>query len=564
MKAWVISTALAVFLVAGLPGNTAGGENEGEVRRLNEKGKVLFRAGRTVDAVKVWKEAFLSACGEQELSLANNLGIAHYKLSEFPEAYYFFAHSLAIDAHGFYKLKNRAKVEAAATQLESELAGSGGRVELKVGPVPNASVCIGEAITDDCYKTPFAWYFSPGKHKLVISRPGMMTTSREVEVDKGNVLLLSESLDSLPAAIENTGVGSPLSEVAAGANHTCALDEGGKLVCWGDNRYGQLGDGSCDWYRPSRAPVANSHGNALEVVSGGGHSCALLENGQVICWGRNSSGQLGDGAGGMDSDRRPHPEHVVGLPGLARHLAAGREHSCALIADGSVACWGSNARGQLGSGTEARRLGMSTVPMPVEGLNRPAIALTAGAAHTCALLDDGCAACWGANDAGQLGDGGADDRARAERVAGKTGVLQALAAGDKHTCGVTKAGRIACWGDGSRGQLGDPSSGHRKLPALINGGPGKTQRIAAGANHTCVGAEDNKVWCWGDSGLAVSDSYMPAVVEELLFPARKLTAGGGHTCTLLAGGSVACWGSNRSGQLGDGTTAEGGVAVTGH
>jgi alpha-tubulin suppressor-like RCC1 family protein len=191
-------------------------------------------------------------------------------------------------------------------------------------------------------------------------------------------------------------VSLPLSATAVAASgfHTCALLGDGTVRCWGSNYFGQLGDGTTtDHTTP--ATVSGLSG-ATAVAAGVYHTCALLGDGTVKCWGQNISGQLGDGT----TTNRRTPVTVSGLSG-ATAVAAGEYHTCALLGDGTVRCWGANWTGQLGDGTTTNR---RTTPVTVSGLSS-ATAVAASREHTCALLGNGTVRCWGANWYGQLGNG---------------------------------------------------------------------------------------------------------------------------------------------------------------
>ena len=183
--------------------------------------------------------------------------------------------------------------------------------------------------------------------------------------------------------------------ISAGKQHTCALRSTGTVHCWGLNAEGQLGNGNIDPVSPP-APVrvANLSG-AVAIDAGTDHSCALKGDGSAVCWGQNTFSQLGDGT----AVTRESPVPVVGLLG-AISINAGNRHSCAVKADGRAACWGENIDGQLGDNSGIRKLVATNVPS-LTG----AASISAGGAHTCALKTDGSVACWGRNTDGQVGDG---------------------------------------------------------------------------------------------------------------------------------------------------------------
>lgn len=188
--------------------------------------------------------------------------------------------------------------------------------------------------------------------------------------------------------------------IATGHSHSCALLDHGVPFCWGGNAYGQLGNGSTEDALTPREVLVR---NVVALLAGDSHTCALVEGGWVWCWGLNTSGQLGS----PPADSSPRPLEVAGLRDVTA-IAAGRQHTCALLAAGSVSCWGSNTLGQLGNNSAA---GSSHTPVAVALPAQPAAAAIAanGGDHTCALLADGSLRCWGGNGHGQLGDGSRAD-----------------------------------------------------------------------------------------------------------------------------------------------------------
>ena len=304
--------------------------------------------------------------------------------------------------------------------------------------------------------------------------------------------------------------------LAAGDTHTCGLSTGGTVHCWGLDTNGQLGDGTNVGYRT--APVAVSDGMTFTALAAGkGHTCALAAGGGAYCWGSNGYGQVGDGAGGngVTLADRTGPVGVSG--GITfTALMAGDFHTCGLAKGGRAYCWGANWAGQLGDGTAGTD---RTSPVAVSG-GRTFTALAAGGGHTCGLARGGTAYCWGYNGYGQLGDGtrGVNEDGSADRMApvevngGRT--FTALAAGSNHSCGLATGGTGYCWGANMVGQLGDGMSGNGSSSA------DRTIPVAVGGARTFT----------------------------------ALTAGGGHSCGLAAGGTAYYWGWNGYGQLGDGTS----------
>jgi alpha-tubulin suppressor-like RCC1 family protein len=228
--------------------------------------------------------------------------------------------------------------------------------------------------------------------------------------------------------------------------------------------------------------------NVRSAFAGSVHACAVLGDSTLRCWGNNGSGRLGDGT----TISRPRFVRVRDLFGVVTG-AAGNAHSCALLTDDSVRCWGANGRGQLGDGTLQDR---NTANLNVVGVDM-AVGIGVGGSSGCAVLRSGGAVCWGANDFGQLGDGGRADRGLPGLVRGLTGAAQ-IAVGGRHACVIARSGAVKCWGANDRGQLGDGSTETRLIPVPVQGLGGRLAvDVALGRDHSCVILDDASARCWG-------------------------------------------------------------------
>jgi uncharacterized repeat protein (TIGR01451 family) len=404
---------------------------------------------------------------------------------------------------------------------------------------------------------------------------------------------------------EAPGAATTAATIAVGGSHTCVVLVDHTVRCWGANSSGQLGLGTTDdrgdsvnEVRSLPAVALGAGRTATAVTAGATHSCALLDNGQVKCWGANGLGQLGagdttirgDGAGEMGNAL---PAVALGTGRTATAIAAGGGFTCALLDNGQVKCWGSNATGQLGLGDTANRgdsageMGDS-LPAVSLGSGRTAVAVTAGADDACALLDNGQVKCWGGNSVGRLGLGDTNPRgdnagemgdslAAVSLGAGRTAV--AVTAGSSHTCALLDNAQVKCWGANNVGQLGLGNTTARgdnagemgdSLPAVSLGTARTATGLTAGDQHTCAVLDNGQLKCWGanSSGrLGVGDAShrgdgagemgdsLPAVALGSARTAHAVSAGTNHTCAVLDDATVKCWGDNDNGRLGQGHVA---------
>ncbi|WP_413943337.1 RCC1 domain-containing protein [Bdellovibrio sp. HCB-162] len=405
----------------------------------------------------------------------------------------------------------------------------------------------------------------------------------------------------LPTAVWSQKNSMKVKQVVGGQNHTCVLLDNSAVKCWGGNATGQLGTGSTANLGDGTGEMGDSlpsvnlgtNRTAVQIVAGGSHTCALLDNSTVKCWGYNLRGQLGQGhtnnigeAPGQMGDSLPAVD--LGTGRTARQIAAGNNHTCALLDNYTVKCWGLNSMGHLGQG-HANNIGDGAgemgdaLPAVNLGTGRTALQIATGSDHTCAILDNSTVKCWGYNNNGQLGQGstgsiGASAGSMGDALpainlgTGRT-ALQ-VAAGNNHTCAILDNFSVKCWGNNSNGNLGignvtvmGDGAGEMgdALPAADLGTNRKAMQISVGGNHTCALLDNSTVKCWGYNGngrlglghtntLGDGAGEMGDALSVVDLgtgrTALQVSAGINHTCALLDNSTVKCWGFNGWGQLG--------------
>lgn len=338
--------------------------------------------------------------------------------------------------------------------------------------------------------------------------------------------------------------------ISAGLGHTCVITAAGGVKCWGWNSRGQLGDGS---YTGSHVPVdvVGLGSNVVAVNAGTVHTCALTTAGGLKCWGFNLFGTLGAG-NNIDSNV---PLDVVGLDTDVAAVSSGDGHTCALTMAGAVKCWGSNTQGQLGNGTNAN----SNVPLDVAGLDSGIVAITTGYNHSCALTAAGGVKCWGRNAEGQLGNGNNNASNVPVDVSGLDSGITAINAGRDHTCALTAAGGVKCWGYNIVGGLGNGQNVNSNVPVDVTGLDSGIAAVGGGDFHTCALTTAGGVKCWGYNAYGQlgegsnNNSNVPVDVSGLDSGMVAVAVGAFHTCALTAHGGAKCWGRNDLDQLGNDT-----------
>lgn len=283
-----------------------------------------------------------------------------------------------------------------------------------------------------------------------------------------------------------------LSSVAAGALLTCGLTTSGAAYCWGDNNWGELGSGATGPYSSTPVTVTGGH-TFVGVVAGLAHACGLTSSGEAWCWGDNADAQIGTGvAGGV----HPTPQLVTGGHTFAA-LAAGNYHTCGRTTAGEVWCWGYGLLGALGTGASI----VSPTPLKAAAPAGTTFkGITSGNGHTCGLTDAGQLYCWGYNAMGQVGLGSTSQAVFAPTLAASGYTFESIFAGGNHTCGLAAGGAAYCWGSNEGTQLGrgsNPSFAEVTV-APVQGGLAFV-RLALGQSHTCGLTASGAAYCWGQN-----------------------------------------------------------------
>jgi alpha-tubulin suppressor-like RCC1 family protein len=425
----------------------------------------------------------------------------------------------------------------------------------------------------------------PGPDAGAVSVPGVMDV---VELAAGPHRICARRTDghaicwgrarTAPALVPDL---EHVTGLAVAEDRSCARIEGGSVRCWSDGEYSvTVGLSRVTATRPA---LVAGLARIAQIAVASPQTCVVLSDGNVRCWTDHVAGELAVTAGSAyparaaASARMRHGGFArctlqddgtarctgAGAPSAAEldalaplaNIVIGRDHACALRAEGTAYCWGSNVGGEVGDGTTEPR----AAPVRVQGL--PAVAEVAlGLRHSCARTRDGAVYCWGDGASGQLGDGSRTTRGAPSRVAELEGAA-GLALGAFHSCALLGDHTVRCWGANDRGQLGTGTMTEASLPVAVSALGGVTQLLAA-SDRTCALLADGTARCWGWDYLCERD---PAAAWGTCEPPRawksphpvqglrgavELGLGDAHACARLADGRMVCWGSNGSGQLG--------------
>ena len=381
----------------------------------------------------------------------------------------------------------------------------------------------------------------------------------------GQLGAVESEFSSRAAKVKLDEAGSDLGgvqELALGYGHSCALLNDKSVKCWGSNEVGQLGQPSelVGTGYPQVVPLETGFG-AIAIDAGYGHTCAANESGKVHCWGWNVYGQVGSATAGRFSAT---PVEIAGLSDV-KALSLGEAHTCALQKNGVAKCWGNNSLGQFGNGVEAVNRGYQLTPSTVVELDTVQ-SVASGYLFSCALLDDSTAKCWGNNEFNQLGNDAATSTQRfPSLIETNSGApfasISQLALGYSHACVLSQVGTVHCWGDNEMGQLGNGSTVASASPKQINALSTGVRSIAAGHAHNCAINSGGSVLCWGynafgqlGTGTNANKTTPNSAISQEFLPTNSVSSlalGRAHSCALLTDKTVKCWGNNDYGQLGD-------------
>src|SRR5690554_2266450 len=339
------------------------------------------------------------------------------------------------------------------------------------------------------------------KELLERRKNGDVITEEEIEAEQNKLS------SSTPVKVKDSnGVMTGAIKISAGENHTCALLAGGNVKCWGSNSNGQLGNSQLSTQgKKASSTAVDVNVNDLQAIKiasisvGNNYSCALLEAGDIKCWGKIPSDFSADKLLAL-TNKKPI------------QLATASNHACATVENNQIQCWGDSDNGKLGHTENTEQV--------VTGIDK-ALLVSSKGNHSCALLNNGRVECWGDNLSGQIGNGLGDLNSvlTPNRVRNLSQVIS-LSSGEQYNCAATVAGQVLCWGNNQYGQLGYvPSKGathvrpFSSIPTVVEGIT-TAKEVSVSQNHSCAllisEAKEESVSCWGknDSGQLGNDKKL--------------------------------------------------------
>ena len=432
--------------------------------------------------------------------------------------------------------------------------------------------------------------------------PESRNTKWSISPDKGSQLGRESTTITPP---DSTNRGIRFNQVSAGISHSLALGSDGNAYAWGNNNYGQLGNGTRTQRntpvrveKPKGAPVDFTY---LQVSAGISHSLALGSDGNAYAWGNNNYGQLGNGTSTSYRSTPVRVEKPKGAPAdfTYAQISAGQSYSLAMGSDGHAYAWGTNNRGQLGDGTTTDRSTPVKVGKPAGKLaDFTYVQVSAGALHSLALGSDGYAYAWGYNGVyGRLGNDNANGSSvssyssvpvRVRDPASPTNASKGIqatqvSAGGDHSLAVGSDGYAYAWGLNDSGQLGNNTASSSPVPVRVRDPSSptitskglKAIQVSAGGSHSLAEGSDGNAYAWGNNTYGqignntTGSSYVPVRVRDPASPkdtskglqAAQVSAGGDHSLAVGSDGNAWAWGNNGYGRLGDGSTDSKSVPV---
>lgn len=403
------------------------------------------------------------------------------------------------------------------------------------------------------YSTPTANIFTPGFQSSGIA---VSSASGAFTVTFKTPIALAPNVKKV--TLQSIEGKSGAEAISSYSGTTCILLTSSETRCWGEGSAGQLGISGTAGDRS--APVSPFGLNAVvDIDAGTDHTCAVLYDGTLKCWGSDLLGQFGNGEAAGSTT----PTTIPGLSGVTA-IATGQAHTCALLNTGAVKCWGWNNAAQIGACTSAAGSGATThckTPQDISGLGNGVVDIEAGRYHTCALLNTGDVKCWGFGTSGQLGNGTFNSSSTPVSVVDLSSPVTRIAAGGDTTCAVLSNGGARCWGQNSYGSLGNGATSAGNAWNIPQSRPQEVKLSSTTAveisimGHGCAVLRSGGVQCWGFSDrnqvAGSSNTGTPVTVNGLSGSAFKIAVGSQHSCAVLRTGGVQCWGGNGVGQLGN-------------
>lgn len=377
--------------------------------------------------------------------------------------------------------------------------------------------------------------------------------------------------------------GNDFIQVSGGGSHACGVKSDGTAWCWGDDSSGQLGNGSGVTANQSAPYQVAGLSNVSKISAGGIHTCALQNNGKIWCWGSNSGGALGTGGSDVAEPAEVALSNAI-------DISAGSFFTCAVTSDGAGWCWGQGGNGQLGNGTGAN----SATPVRVSDVS-DFVSISAGGFAACGVTKRGIGYCWGWDTDGQLGNGAtAGNQNAPSEIDLPEDFVKISVGGNSTACGLQASGKISCWGQGTFGQMGNGTTTVTNAVPVEVSDPGPFTDVAVAMATVCATKKSGTVWCWGrdnyrqlgDGDLNSSNATRP--VQAKVGNAYQITAGteamfalvdtsvqapkssgdlngkftvaqtetnAMHACHIRPNGTIWCWGLEHNGEIGNGGAA---------